>query len=142
MTIRSPRPGVKGEKKASGSVDFQGGTATVELRIEGQPPFTQQFFFESNRVAILDNNVYYHYAVLARLYDWNQRGPQTFSVLIPQDMTPGTVTVESLGTQDTPSGKLELLKVRSTDLEIDLYVQGRKLVRLAVPASNVIVEYE
>ena len=31
-------------------------------------------------MVILDNNLYYQYAVLASLYDWNRKGTQTFAV--------------------------------------------------------------
>jgi len=125
-----------GAKKAGATIVFNGVTASVELRLEGMRPFTQQFTFNSPRVAILDNNLYYQYAVLARLYDWNQKGAQTFSVLVPQEMTPGTITVESLGKQDVAGAKLEELRVKTEDLEIDLFLDGQRLVRLVSPSAN------
>ena len=64
------------QKKASATVDFQGGTARIELLLEGAKPFVQELSFGTPRVLILDNNLYHHYAVLARLYDWNTRGAQ------------------------------------------------------------------
>jgi len=128
---------MQGPKKASATVVFNGATADVELRLEGARPFTQQFTFGSSRVAVLDNNLYHQYAILARLYDWNQKGAQTFSVFVPQEMTPGTVTVESLGKQEAGSGaKLEELRVRTEDLEVDLFLDSTRLVRLVVPSSN------
>ncbi len=125
-----------GAKKAGATIVFNGATASVELRLEGMRPFTQQFTFNSSRIAILDNNLYYQYAVLARLYDWNQKGAQTFSVLIPQEMTPGTITVESLGKQDVAGAKLDELRVKTEDLEIDLFLDGQRLVRLVSPSAN------
>jgi hypothetical protein len=130
---------MQGAKKASASVDFQGGTATVELRLEGSKPFTQQFFFNSPRLVVLDNNLYHQYAILARLYDWEKKGAQTFPVLIPQEMTPGNVTVESLGQQDVEGVKLELLRVHSEDLSLDLLLNGRKLVRITSPSAGAVV---
>jgi hypothetical protein len=127
---------VQGPKRASSTVEFQGGTAAIELHLEGAKPFTQQLFFNTPRIAILDNNLFHHYAILARLYDWEKKGVQTFPVLIPQEMTPGSVTVEFLGPQSVRGENLEMLRVRSEDLEIDLYVDGRRLVRIVVPASN------
>ena len=56
-------------------------------------PLEQDFMFPSPRVAILDNNLYSQYALVALLYDWNAKGQQTLPVLIPQDMTPGAITV-------------------------------------------------
>jgi hypothetical protein len=125
-----------GAKKAGATIVFNGATASVELRLEGMRPFTQQFTFNSPRVAILDNNLYYQYALLAHLYDWNQKGAQTFSVLVPQEMTPGTITVESLGKQDVAGAKLDELRVKTEDLEIDLFLDGQRLVRLVSPSAN------
>jgi hypothetical protein len=126
----------QGAKKAAATINFSGSTATIELRLEGARPFTQQFTFNSPQIVVLDNNLYHQYAVLARLYDRDKKGPQTFSVLVPQDLTPGTVTVESLGSQDVDGKKLDELSVKTEDLEVDLYFEGQRLVRIVAPASN------
>lgn len=126
----------QGAKKASATIGFSGPTATIELRLEGARPYTQQFTFSSPQIAILDNNLYDHYAVLARLYDWDKKGAQTFSVLVPQQLTPGSVTVESLGSQDDGGTKLEELSVKTEDLEVDLYLDGQRLVRIVAPSTN------
>jgi hypothetical protein len=57
----------EGAKKASATIGFSGPTATIELRMEGRRPFTQQFTFNSPQIAVLDNNLYYQYAILAHL---------------------------------------------------------------------------
>jgi hypothetical protein len=127
----------QGAKKASATINFSGPTATIELRLEGRRPFTQQFTFESPQIAVLDNNLYYQYAVLARLYDRDKKGVQTFAVLVPQELTPGSVTVESLGEQNGNSGKkLEELVVKTEDLEVDLYLDGARLERIVAPSTN------
>ncbi len=127
----------EGTKKASAKIGFSGPTATIELRLEGRRPFTQQFTFASPQIAVLDNNLYYQYAVLARLYDREKKGVQTFSVLVPQELTPGTLTVESLGEQNSGGGKkLEELMVKTEDLEVDLYLDGARLVRIVAPSTN------
>ena len=128
---------MQGAKKASSTIVFNGATANVELRMEGARPYTQQFTFNSDRVVVLDNNMYDQYAILARLYDWDKKGAQTFSVIVPQEMTPGSVTVESLGKQDTGSGeKLEQLRVKTEDIEINLFLDGQRLVRIVSPSAN------
>jgi hypothetical protein len=132
----------QGPKKNSGAIVFEGTTARMELRAESGPPFTQEFQFDSPLVVILDNNLYHHYGLLARLFDWNAKGVQTFSVLIPQDLTPGTVTVEWAGPRDLDGIKTDLLRVRSSDLEIELYVAERKLVRVVVPISKAEIRRE
>jgi hypothetical protein len=126
----------QGAKKASAAVTFDGSTATIELHMDNRQPFTQQFTFPSPRIAVLDNNLNYQYAVLAKLYDWSKKGPQTFPVLVPQELTPGTATVESLGKQDSGGKSLEELRVKTVDNEIDLYLDGTRLVRIAVPSAN------
>ncbi len=130
----------QGEKKASALVTFQGSVASVTLRLENSQPLEQLFSFDSARIMILDNNLYHHYAILARLYDWSARGPQTFPVLIPQEMTPGSITVESRGPQSVEGRALELLRVRTADLEIDLYLDSaRRLVQISVPSSKALI---
>lgn len=125
-----------GAKKAGASVAFSGPVATIELHIEGSRPFTQQFTFNTSRIVVLDNNLYYQYVVLARLYDRAKGGDQTFSVLVPQALTPGTVTVDSLGEQDVNGKKMEELQVKTSDLEVDLYLDGDRLMRIVAPSSN------
>jgi hypothetical protein len=126
----------QGAKKASAEIQFQNSIATIILRLENAKPFTQQFTFTSPLVAILDNNLYHQYAILARLYDREKKGSQTFSVLVPQEMTPGSVTVESIS---PPSGSnvAEMLRVQTTDLEVDLSLDAKgRLIKLVAPASN------
>lgn len=127
----------QGVKKASSAIAFSGTSATVELHLEGARPFTQQFTFTSPLVVVLDNNLYHQYALLARLYDWDKKsGAQTFSVLVPQEMTPGTVTVDSMGEQELNGKKVQELRVRTEDNEIDLFLDGPKLMRVVAPAAN------
>jgi hypothetical protein len=131
------------QKKATGSVEFVSNTAKCLANLGGASPLRKDFTFESPRVAVLDNNLYYHFGVLARLYDWKAGGKQTFSVLIPQDMVPGSISVESLGPQDAGNAKYEALRVSSPDLEIMVYVDAsHRMMRLEVPSSNVTIERE
>src|SRR6202041_3106802 len=128
---------MQGAKKASSTIVFNGATANVELRMEGARPYPQQFTFNSDRVVVLDNNMYDQYAILARLYDWDKKGAHTFSVIVPQEMTRGSVTVESLGKQDTGNGaKLEELRVKTEDIEINLFLDGKRLVQIVSPSAN------
>jgi hypothetical protein len=126
----------QGVKKASSTITFSGPTAMIDLRIEGVKPYTQQFTFNTPQIAIIDNNLYHQYAVLARLYDWDKKGVQTFSVLVPQELTPGSVTVESVGTQDAGGKKLDELVVKTEDLEVDLFLDANRLVRIVAPSTN------
>ena len=127
---------MQGAKKASASIAFSGVTASIELHLDGAKPFTQQFTFNSPKIAVLDNNLYYQYAILARLYDWTQQGTQTFSVLVPQEMTPGNITVASLGKQTVDGKQLDELQVKTEDIELDLYLENGRLLRISVPSSK------
>ena len=126
----------QGAQKASAVITFNGPAAMIDLHVEGKRPYTQQFTFASPKIAILDNNLYDQFAVLARLYDWQAGGEQTFPVLIPQALTPGSVTVNSLGPQDSGGKKLTELQVKTSDLEVDLYLDGKKLERIVSPSAN------
>jgi hypothetical protein len=132
----------KGSRKASGAVRFSGRAATLELHAEGTQGYTQSFEFELPKIVVLDNNLYHHYAILARLYDWNAKGSQTFAVLIPQYPTPGTVTVEWGGPQQVGETKYEMLRVKSADLDLELYVANGRLERIVVPTAKVEVKRE
>lgn len=130
-------------KKTSGGVDFTNGKAKTTIDLGGKAPFTQDFIFPSSRVAVLDNNLYGQYEILAKLYDWKAGGKQTFPVLIPQDMTPGSISVQSIGSKRVENSDYDALRVDSPDLEIFLYLDSHhRLMRLEVPNSHVTIERE
>jgi hypothetical protein len=126
----------QGAQNASAVITFAGPVATIDLHVQGKRPYTQQFTFASPNIAVLDNNLYDQFAVLARLYNWQSGGEQTFPVLIPQALTPGSVTLNSLGQQDSGGKKLTELQVKTADLEVDLFLDGQKLVRIVSPSAN------
>lgn len=126
----------QGAKKASATVDFNGAVASTVLHAGGAQPFTQQFTFPSLRVAVLDNNLYDQYAILADLYDWNKKGAQTFPVLVPQELTPGSATAESMGLQDFHGKQLDELRVTTQDNEVDLFLDHSRLIAISVPSAN------
>jgi len=132
-----------GPRKAAAAVQFTGMEAKMELKLEGaSTPYAQEFHFQSPPVVILDNNMYHQYEILARLYDWEHKEPKTFSVLVPQELTPGSVTAEYGGAQVMDGRKMDVLRVRSSDLEIDLYcdpAQQERVMRLEVPAAKAVI---
>lgn len=128
------------DKTNGAHIVFANGVARITLEMQGARPFQQDVSFNNPLIVVLDNNLYYQYAVLARVYDWAKGGEQTFPVLIPQELTPGTVNVISTGSANADGKTYEGLKVSSTDLEIQLLLDNNhRLIRLEVPEAKVSV---
>ena len=131
------------EKTNSAHVVFANGVAKMTLQMQGARPFEQDLTFSSPIVVVLDNNLYHQYAVLARVYDWSRKGTQNFSVLIPQELTPGTITVTASGDLSSGGKSYEGLKVVTSDLEVVLYLDNsHRLMRIEVPSAKVTVARE
>jgi hypothetical protein len=128
------------DKTNGAHVVFSNGTAKITLQMQGARPFEQDLSFNAPVIAVLDNNLYHQYALLAKLYDWAKRGTQTFPVLIPQDLTPGTISVEATGPQTIDGKSYEGLRVTTADLEVLLSLDSNhRLMRLEVPSAKVSV---
>jgi len=131
------------DKSNSAHILFVNGVAKTTLQMQGAAPYNQENSFGSPLIAVLDNNLYHQFELLARIYDWNKKGAQTFPVLIPQELTPGTIAVESTGTATAGGKSCEALKATTADLEILLYLDSaHKLIRLEVPSAKVAVVRE
>jgi hypothetical protein len=131
----------RADKTNGAHVVFSNGTAKITLQMQGaQRPFEQDLSFNAPVIAVLDNNLYHQYSLLAKLYDWTKRGPQTFPVLIPQDLTPGTISVEATGSTTVDGKSYEGLRVTTADLEVLLLLDSNhRLMRLEVPSAKVLV---
>jgi hypothetical protein len=128
------------DKTNGAHIVFVNGVAKITLEMQGARPFEQDLSFTSPVIVVLDNNLYHQYAVLARLYDWSKRGTQNFPVLIPQELTPGTISVDWAGALTADGKTYEGLKVTTSDLQVVLYLDpNRKLMRLEVPSAKVAV---
>ncbi len=123
-------------KKVTSNTTFEGSEAKMMTTIGSEKPIKQDFFF-APPVVILDNNLYHQYEVIARIYNWTARGPQNFSVLIPQEHMPGSVTVEATPAGAATGSAAEQLHVHSTDLDIFLFMDStHRLMRISVPSAN------
>jgi hypothetical protein len=123
-------------KRASSTTEFEGMTARITLDLGEGKPVRQDYTFTSP-VIVLDDNLYHHYEILARVYNWQTKGPQNFAVLIPQEQSPGMITVESLGPTTSEGTRWEQMSVRTPDLQVLLYLDAsHRLMRLSVPASK------
>jgi hypothetical protein len=129
------------DKTNGARILFANGVAKITLLMQDARPFEQDMSFGSPMIAVLDNNLYYQYAVLARVYDWSKGGAQTLPVLIPQELTPGSITVESAGSVTAANGKsYDGLKVATSDLQVMLYLdKNHRLDRIEVPSAKVSV---
>jgi hypothetical protein len=131
----------RADKTNGAHIDFINGVAKITLELQGATrPFQQDLTFNAPLIAVLDNNLYHHYALLARVYDWSKRGTQSFPVLIPQDLTPGTISVEATGSSSVEGKSYEGLRVTTSDLEVLLLLDSsHRLMRLEVPSAKVSV---
>ena len=128
------------EKTNGARILFANGVAKITLQMQGARPFEQDMSFGTPLIAVLDNNLYYQYGVLARVYDWSKRGAQNLPVIIPQELTPGSVTVESTGSVTAEGKSYDRLRVTTSDLEVLLFLDSNhRLMRLEVPAAKVSV---
>jgi hypothetical protein len=128
------------EKTNGAHIVFANGVAKITLQMQGARPFEQNMNFDTPLIAVLDNNLYYQYGVLARVYDWSKRGAQNLPVLIPQELTPGSVTVESTGAVTAKGKSYDGLRVTTSDLEVLLFLDSsHRLMRLEVPSAKVSV---
>lgn len=133
----------KADKTNSAHIIFTNGIARIALTVQGAQPYEQEFTFNSPLVVVLDNNMYHQYAVLARIYDWAKGGAQTLPVLIPQEITPGSITAEATGSASSGGKTYEGLRVTTSDIEVLLLLDSNhRLMRLEVPASKVAVVRE
>src|SRR2546428_3096726 len=98
------------EKTNGAHILFANGVASITLEMQGARAFQQDLTFNTPLIAVLDNNLYHQYAVLARIYDWSKGGVQTFPVIIPQELTPGSITVQSTGSATGPRKTFEGLQ--------------------------------
>lgn len=131
------------DKNNSAHIVFVNGVAKTTLQMQGAAPYNQDNTFGSPLIAVLDNNLYHQFELLAHIYNWNKKGAQDFPVLIPQQLTPGTISVEATGTASAAGKSYEGLKATTSDIEILLYLDSsHKLIRLEVPSAKVAVVRE
>jgi hypothetical protein len=130
----------RADKTNGAHIVFANGVAKIILEMQGARPFEQDLSFNAPLIAVLDNNLYHQYALLARVYDWSKRGTQTFPVLVPQDLTPGSISVEATGSSTVEGKSYEGLRVTTSDLEVFLLLDSNhRLMRLEVPSAKVSV---
>lgn len=93
-------------------------------------------------VAVLDDNVFHHYLILAKRYDFTQGGIQEFSAFMPQQFLAGGIRIVDLGEEEIQiedqSYNLRCLMVDTGELQVKLWIDKKyKLKKVAVPAAKV-----
>jgi hypothetical protein len=100
------------------------------------------FLLPADHLAVLDTNFFHQYALLLRLYDATQGGPQHFNVFVPQEATPGTISLELQGKESLQVGKtareLNHYQAITDEIKIDIWAtpQG-EIYRMTIPQANV-----
>jgi hypothetical protein len=128
---------------STAKMEFDRGTANAEFNT-GSGSEKRQYQFEPG-VALLDDNVFHHYVLLARRYNYEKGGLQELYAFIPQESIGGILRMNYKGDEkieiNGKSTEVQHLIVDTNDLKLDLYLEGpeHRLVKLEVPSSNVVV---
>ena len=96
----------------------------------------------SEDVMILDDNVFHHYVLLARRYDYLKAGVQEFSAFVPQQFLAGSISIADKGFEQIQLGNktlsLQHLLVDTGEIQISLWLnEHHELQKISVPKSNV-----
>lgn len=121
----------KTPKKASAQVDFVSGHAKAHyITPEGA---TDYEFYVEPTVVILDTNFFHHFALLIQRYDLVKGGLQHIHVLIPQEASPGMMTLEYNGKEEGH----DKWTAKTDAVEMIIWSDGGKLFKLSAPAAKV-----
>lgn len=129
----------KAPKKGSIAVEFS--AKQTKLVAKGEQINGDELFFLPENVVVLDTNFFHHYAVLLRQYRPEQAGPQTFNVFIPQEATPGTITLELKGKENVTVGnaarELNRFEASTEEVKMDIWVApDGQIFRIAIPQAS------
>lgn len=133
---------IKEPKEAWLRMEFEGSTGTIRYSAPDGEEEQQVFNFGTTRLALLDHNVFHHFLLLAKLYDFSAGEEQTIKVFVPQAVQPGEARVELLGVermvvQGTPQ-PVRQLSISTSDNRVLLWLtESGEFVRLRVPLANV-----
>ena len=93
-------------------------------------------------VMILDDNIFHHYLILVKRYDFSEGGVQQFIGFIPQQFLAGGISISDQGTEtieiDNQSHDLQHLLVHRGELKVDLWLDiNYKLKKLSISKSDI-----
>lgn len=96
-------------------------------------------FYMPATTAILDDNFYFFWQLLADRYDRTRGGVQRFRVFVPHTGDPGTITMEARPSH-TPG--VYLLHAQTDEAAIEISMKGAQLERLELPSAGLTVVRE
>ncbi len=93
-------------------------------------------------VMVLDDNVFHHYLILSKRYDFSQGGIQEFSAFVPQQFLAGGIRISEVGREEIEIGGqtywLRRLLIDTGELKVNLWLdEVDRLKKLAIPDSEV-----
>ncbi len=125
------------------------GTLTAQFSAQGSKLTTKTaagteeriFILPDNHLAVLDTNFFHHYALLLRQYDGSHPGPQHLNVFIPQEATPGTISLELKGKESQTVGKaareLNHFQAITDQIKIEIWAGPEgEIYRISIPEAN------
>jgi hypothetical protein len=129
-----------GGNKMKARVNFKTGMSQA-IYETGKEADTREIQLRKD-VLVLDDNVFHHYVILTRRFDYSKGGIQEFSAFVPQQFMAGSISVEDKGLEQVTLGdkkvSLQHLLVDTGDLQVSLWVnENHELQKISVPKSNV-----
>ena len=121
------------------SYEYSHGKGTIRIRVDSQSSeltvveggeSSSTNFRYPRGASIIDNNFFHHYLLLLYRIKGNE---ETFPIFVPQDMQVGQARIKRTAT------RMYELEVGDVKIETTVDAAGR-LLRLSVPAANVVVE--
>ena len=93
-------------------------------------------------VMILDDNVFHHYLILAKRYNFSEGGIQKFLGFVPQQFIAGGISISDQGIEDieinNENHDLQHLLVNVGDLEVNLWIDlNQRLKKLSIPKAEI-----
>jgi hypothetical protein len=125
-----------------GSVIAQFGSPQAKLTSKTEAGAEERSFnLPDNHLVVLDTNFFHHYALLVRQYNPSQTGPQVFTVFVPQEATPGEISLELQGKEGVTVGKITRefnhFQAVAEDVKIDIWASPQgEIYRISIPQAN------
>ena len=127
-------------KKGSVTVEFGSPESKLVSRTAAGAD-ERLFFLPADHLAVLDTNFFHHYALLLRQYDAEQGGAQHFNVFVPQEATPGTISLELQGKENQQVGKatreFNHYQAVTDEVKIDIWATPQcEIYRMSISQAN------